>query len=346
MRRIKVFLGGFVNYTNAQNLNCKFIAENLNKNKFEVYALRVHFGDYEKFNYKTFFCFRPFRMTYHLGFLWGIIKSDVLYLPKHIDTPRWVLVFANFLKKPIFTTIEGNVTDVNHGHNLISLFSSKDIMRKHFSYFNAIFAITERLISNASNILKVHPVPLNLGVKIRSTLDYNKEKLKNIVFIGGLTKKKRVDEFLKLATVFPMLDFQVVGDGPEFERLLEEATDNVFFLGKLKNSEVYKVLQNADILFLPSMSEGFPKVILEAAAAGVPSIVYNTYGASDWMDNNLNGFIVKDFEEVKDVISKLINSPNILQEISRNTLSLASKYDWNLIIKDWEKVIKNLFYAK
>ena len=59
MKKIKVFLGGFVNSTNAQNLNCKAIADHLNKNKFKVYALRTHFGNNEYFNYKTFFCFKP-----------------------------------------------------------------------------------------------------------------------------------------------------------------------------------------------------------------------------------------------------------------------------------------------
>ena len=36
-----------------------------------------------------------------------------MYLPKHVDTPIWVLRFAKFLKRPIFTTIEGIGTTSN-----------------------------------------------------------------------------------------------------------------------------------------------------------------------------------------------------------------------------------------
>jgi hypothetical protein len=77
MSKIKVFLGGYINYTNAQNLNCRAIGEHLNKDKFEVYALKVHFGDNEKYSLKSFNCFKPFSITQHLGFLWGYLwKTD------------------------------------------------------------------------------------------------------------------------------------------------------------------------------------------------------------------------------------------------------------------------------
>ncbi len=38
-KKIKVFLGGYVNFTNAQNLNCRALAKYLNKDKFECAAM-------------------------------------------------------------------------------------------------------------------------------------------------------------------------------------------------------------------------------------------------------------------------------------------------------------------
>ena len=99
MRKIKVFLGGYINYTNAQNINCRAVAEHLDKENFQVFALTTHFGKKEKFEAQTFNCFRPFSISKHIGFLWGIIKCDIAYLPKHIDTPLWVLKLAQLLKK-------------------------------------------------------------------------------------------------------------------------------------------------------------------------------------------------------------------------------------------------------
>ena len=91
MKKIKVFLGGYINYTNAQNLNCKAVAKYLDKERFQSFALTNYFGSKDKFNIDTFNCFKPFSISKHIGFFWGIMKCDIAYLPKHIDSPLWVL---------------------------------------------------------------------------------------------------------------------------------------------------------------------------------------------------------------------------------------------------------------
>ena len=98
-----------------------------------------------------------------------------------------------------------------------------------------------------------------------------------------------------------------------------------------------------DLLFLPSRSEGFPKVILEAAASSIPSIVYSDYGASEWITNGENGFVVDDFSEVVDKIKYLIDNPDIYMKMSKGSELLANDFDWKNIIKQWEKVIDNLW---
>ena len=49
MKKIKLFLGGYVNFTNAQNLNCASIATNIDNDKFEVFALTTSFGRKERY---------------------------------------------------------------------------------------------------------------------------------------------------------------------------------------------------------------------------------------------------------------------------------------------------------
>ena len=345
MKKIKVFLGGYINYTNAQNLNCRAIAEHLNKDKFEVYALKVHFGDNKKYTSKSFNCFKPFRITQHFGFLWGIFHCDVAYLPKHIDTPVWVLKLAKWLKKPIFTTIEGNVTDLSKP-NLIELFRSQRKMKNHFSYFNAVFGITQQLINSTHQVIKMRKTPLFLGVDLKNFSHHNKEKLSSIVFVGGLIKRKRVEEFLRLAEHFSNLQFHIIGEGPEGKKLKQTASKNVVFHLVLSHKEMDAIFSSSDLLFLPSKSEGFPKVILEAASAGVPSAVYDSYGASDWMDNKKNGFVVSTFNQVEELVNELLENPILLHEVSSNTQELAHRFDWKNIINDWENVIVDLYNGK
>ena len=345
MNKIKVFLGGYINYTNAQNLNCRVIGEHLNKDKFEVYALKVHFGDNEKYSLKSFNCSPPFCITQHFGFLWGILNCDVAYLPKHIETPLWVLMLAKLLKKPIFTTIEGNVTDLSKP-NLISLFGSENKMRNHFSFFNQIFGISHFLIQETKLVISINDTPLLLGVNVNQFNSKIAQKLRSIVFVGGLVKRKRINEFLQLAKYYPQIRFNIVGDGSERNNLEKNASFNVVFHGVLSHAKINAIFQQSDLMFLPAKSEGFPKVILESASVGIPSIVYNTYGASNWMIHRANGFIVNNFDDVKEVVNELLNNSKLLQSISENTKKLANEYNWKNLIKDWEKVIVNLYNGK
>lgn len=345
MSKIKVFLGGYINYTNAQNLNCRAIGEHLNKDKFEVYALKVHFGDNKKYSLKSFNCFKPFSITQHFGFLWGILNCDVAYLPKHVDTPLWVLKLAKLLKKPIFTTLEGNVTDLSKP-NLIALFGTENKMKNHFSYFKQVFGISHFLIQETQSVISMDNTPLLLGVNVHQFNFKIAQKLRSIVYVGGLIKRKRVDEFLQLAELYPQITFNIVGNGLEKDNLEKKASSNVVFHGVLSHAKINVIFQQSDLMFLPAKSEGFPKVILEAASSGIASVVYNAYDASNWMKHRENGFIVNDFHEVKAVVNELFNDSKLLQSISENTKELANGYNWENVIKDWEKVIVNLYNGK
>ena len=342
MKRVRVFLGGFINYTNAQNLNCRSIANYLDSAKFEVYALTVYSGKRENFNLSTFNCFWPFSISRHIGFLWGIINSDIIYLPKHIDTPFWVLRCAKFLKKPVFTTIEGNVIDQDLP-NLISLFGDTYKMQSYFKGIHKIFGITQHLINQTKKVINIEEKVLSLGVNLSGFVKRLPKNLSSVIFIGSLIQRKRVEEFLRLAACYPDISFHIIGDGPERNNLKRKATKNVIFHGFLEHIQMRLILKDIDLMFLPSKSEGFPKVILEVASAGIPSILYNTYGASEWIDHAFDGFIINDFEQVREVVRQLITDPVLLNYVSNNALKLAERYDWRNVIKDWEYVIDKLY---
>ena len=345
MIKIKIFLEAYVNYINAQNINCKAIAKHLDKERFEVLSLANYFGNEDTPDVKIFYCFKPFSISKHIGFLWGILNCDIAYFPKHVDTPVWILKLARLFKKPVFSTIEGNVTDKSLP-NLIDLFGSENKIKNHFSLINKIFPITTFLQINASSLLPVQESVLQLGVDINQFSVSKKLKLESIVFVGSIIKRKQVQEFIHLAHTYPQLYFNLIGDGEERESLKKTSPKNIIFHGLLPHSEIDEIFNRSDLMFLPSRSEGFPKVILEAASAGIPSILYDSYGASDWMQHYKDGFIVNDISEVKAVINTLIERPSVLKEASSNAVKLAEKFNWRLMIKSWEKEIEDLYYGR
>ena len=340
-KKIKIFLAAFLNYPNAQNINCLSISKYLDHSKFSLYSLNTHFGP--KINTKAhlFHCFFPFRVSSFIGFILGVIRCNVIYIPKHRTFPVWVIPFFRFFGKKFFTTIERNMCD-SQNESMTKTFGGEEKLNKYFSYFNNIFGITKYIVANSNCGVNINNVPLNLGVEVDSFSYFKRTKLTNIVFIGNLIKRKKINEFIDLAEEFPNLCFHIIGDGPQLKTLKSTASSNVTFHGSLNHSLLTNHLMNMDLLFLPSRSEGFPKVILEAAASGIPSIVYSDYGASSWITNNKNGFVVDSFPDAVNILNKLVNNSNLLSKVSEGSYYMAKKFDWKNIIKQWEEVINNL----
>ena len=105
------------------------------------------------------------------------------------------------------------------------------------------------------------------------------------------------------------------------------------------HQELNEILKTVDLHILPSRNEGFPKVVLECAAAGIPSLLFSDYGAKEWMEG---GFVVDKDEEMKQIINLLLQDPNRLRQASNQSTLLAEKYDWKHVVKRWEEVLSSL----
>jgi glycosyltransferase involved in cell wall biosynthesis len=342
--RKKIFLGAYINVINAQNINCKSIAFHLDKNKYSVKTLVLGDENIENLDDVSFIKVLTlgYKTSNLFAFIKGVLWADVCYFPKHQSTPKLALKLANLLDKKTFTTIEGNMCDTSR-RNMIDSFGSFKNMKNHFSLISHSFGITSEIIKKADCGIKLEQHPLFLGVESNLfSFRKTKKKLNNIVFIGSLLKTKNLDDFISLTSIYPLLNFHIIGEGPIKEYLIKKSSKNVTFHGKLNHFELSRKLANMDLHFLPSRSEGFPKVVLETASSSIPSILYNDYGADSWINHSENGFVVSNLEEVKNTIDNLIKNPEILIRNSENVLELAEKFDWKIIIKSWEKVIDNL----
>lgn len=344
----KIFLAGLINVINAQNLNCLSLARHLDKKIFDIFTLE----DASKESLKgtkdinVFRCHKPFKIQYIFGLLWGILRCDIIYFPKHQSTPVFCLRIARILKRKVFTTIEGNMCNIRFP-NMIDNFGGKENMVNYFRFIPNIFGITGHIINNANCGVILKKEILYLGV---DTQDFTpkkiNKKLENIIFIGSLIARKRVHKIIDLSRIFKNIKFHIIGGG-SLNKLSVGSNDieslsNVKFYGNLMPYQIQDILTKMQLLFLPSKSEGFPKVILEAAASGVPSIVYANYGAYEWIDNNTNGFVVTDFKDVVNKIDELLEDPGLLQINSSGAIELSRRFDWEVLVKDWEQKILSL----
>lgn len=93
---------------------------------------------------------------------------------------------------------------------------------------------------------------------------------------------------------------------------------DIVLAGEVENVVPY--YHAIDLLVLPSLREGFPNVILEAAACGVPSVTTAVTGAKDAVINGVTGLIVQpmDSQGLSRAIESLISSPGLLLRLSKN----------------------------
>jgi glycosyltransferase involved in cell wall biosynthesis len=93
-------------------------------------------------------------------------------------------------------------------------------------------------------------------------------------------------------------------------------------------------MKTIDILVLPSYREGFPKVIMEAAASGVPAVTTDVVGCRSAVIHNETGFIVRpmDAMALAEKIEKLLASRELRSYMGINARRIAElNFDSNIL---------------
>lgn len=160
----------------------------------------------------------------------------------------------------------------------------------------------------------------------------------NIAFVGRLGKNKGVDLLLgalaELKEKTLMGNIHIVGDGPDRQRLEEMARERglqAHFHGFLRREFVFDILRKADILVLPSASEGFPKVLAEAWSFGCIPVVTRVSAIDQYVIEGTTGFLIeRENRTVAGVHAKLeaIFERNDLRIIATNGYNLAVKFTY------------------
>ena len=122
---------------------------------------------------------------------------------------------------------------------------------------------------------------------------------------------------LQVAASRPDLRFVTAGIGPWRERL--SALDNVSTLGPVPSEEIAGLMAAADVLCLPSYSEGMPNVVLEAGACGLPVVATGVGGIPEVVKDGETGYLVppRQPERLAEAVIKLALDPGLRGEMGR-----------------------------
>ena len=163
-----------------------------------------------------------------------------------------------------------------------------------------------------------------------------------VLFAGTIVERKGADLVLEAARQIPEAQFRIVGSGRDGfeENLCQQARDselgNIQFLGPQPQPALVEIMQQSDIFLLPSRLEGIPKVTLEAAATGLPCVVFRDYETPSVIDGK-TGFQVGTFDQMIERLRDLIRNPRLRWEMSAAAVLHAQSFDWNLVARRWEE---------
>ena len=191
----------------------------------------------------------------------------------------------------------------------------KSIERLSFPKADKIITIDEdceKLLKNYNLHDKAFPIKNSVNKKI-FFFDYNKRnELRNrfiiapedkiLLFIGRIEKFKHLELFIESIKILKEKNNHkwygiILGSGSEVNKIKDliniyNLKENIILISDMLNSELPNLYCAADVFVLPSLNEGFPMVLLEAIACGLPSIAFNVGGINQIIHNGLNGYII------------------------------------------------------
>ena len=183
------------------------------------------------------------------------------------------------------------------------------------------------------------------------------QKDRTFVFVGRLVGDKGINELVQafsgIRKTYETTHLLLVGPTePELDPLLKETTEliesdtHIHSLGYQKDVRPFLAL--SDALVFPSYREGFPNVVMQAAAMGLACVVTDINGCNEIIADEQNGLIVppKDTASLQNAMHKLLEDEELLSRLStRARSSVVSRYErlefWDNLLQEYRQILNS-----
>lgn len=178
------------------------------------------------------------------------------------------------------------------------------------------------------------------------------------VFVGRLVGDKGINELIqsvkKVITSNQKLTIRLLLVGPfeqELDPLKEEtikeikSNPNISTVGYQEDVRPYLAI--SDVLVFPSYREGFPNVVMQAGAMGIPSIVTDINGCNEIIEHQKNGIIIPPKEEnsLFKAMIELLQNCELRKKMAENARPMiTSRFEqqvvWEALLTEYQQLIK------
>lgn len=170
-----------------------------------------------------------------------------------------------------------------------------------------------------------------------------------ILFLGRLSWKKGLDRLIPALVHAPRLTLAVAGNDeegltPGLERLARDrgVADRTVFLGPVQGADKAALLHHTLALVLPSQSENFGNVVLEAWAAGRPAVVTPEVGLAGAVRETGAGLVIG-ADRLGEALRSLLADPAAADEMGRSGARAAmERFGWQAVAANMEEVYRQV----
>lgn len=171
-----------------------------------------------------------------------------------------------------------------------------------------------------------------------------------LLFVGRLEENKNLALLLEFLMTYRDYSYtlNVIGEnvsGYDFSslnrRLRNKGKNSIKYLGKMGKQDLLNYYHESDIFILLSFKESFGISYIEALSQGTPVIYTRGQGIDGLFTDERVGFSCdpRNSEELKEKIDLILSNYN---ELSKNALESVKRFNWNLIIDEYESHIRRV----
>lgn len=291
--------------------------------------------------------------------LWGLknlkkFKPDIIH-SHSVDLGFFVSIIAKLYGIPVINTCHG--ISFNDGQYLpLKGFAERFFL--NYSGFKKVVAVDTKGVNDlyAAGVKNVVYVPNGIDPHRFQNRKKRENTKTKFLFAGRLEKQKGVVYLIKAADILKdRNDFEIiiVGEGSEADSLMRTALELdmrgiIKFKGKIDEQMLNEYYLGCDAFILPSLWEGMPLTLLEAAAAEMPIIASDVGGISSLFTNGENALIIeqKNAEVLASAMLKLIEDKKLREKLGSNARGLVERFSWESTARDLDDIYREVIKIK
>jgi glycosyltransferase involved in cell wall biosynthesis len=218
----------------------------------------------------------------------------------------------------------------------------------------AVIATTDELRAHAARIApsdRVHLIPNGVDLARFAPVARREKSIARVIYLGRLSEEKNLSALIQAVAALRArmpCHLTMIGSGPLRARLESEARSagvSVEFSGVVDHRLVPDRLRDADAFVLPSFTEGHPKALIEAMAAGLPCVVSDCPGNRVLVKDGTTGLLFdpRDVSSLADRLARVLNDETLASALGRRAHELvASEYDLERLVETEIELLKRV----